>query len=204
LATQYNKSMVSETSIVNQALGFLGANPITSLNDDSTSAQLMRDNYPFIRDAVLTEAAWTFATDRLAGTTADMDAWGKKYKHGLPLDWMQVLRVYRDVSNDHRLLKSIGWTREGNFILTNEATVYMWGIKRITDTSLFSPAFVQCLSTRIAADLCMAITESVKQQATLYQLYDIKLKEAINADGVQGANEMIQSNTLLDARLWSD
>jgi hypothetical protein len=203
MATQYNKSMVSETSIVNQALGFLGSNPITSLNDDSISAQLMRDNYPFIRDAVLTEAAWTFATDRLTDTTADMDAWGQQYKHALPLDWMQVLRVYHDISNNHRRLRSNDWVREGDFILTNEATVYMWGIKRITDTSLFSPAFVQCLATRIAADLCMAITESVTQQGTLYQIYDIKLKEAMNADGVQGANEMIQSNTLLDARLWS-
>jgi hypothetical protein len=199
MATQLNKSMVSEVSIANQALGFLGSNPITSFDDNSTTAQLMRDNYPFIRDAVLTEVAWTFATDRIVDTTADRDAWGQKYSHAIPLDWMQVLRVYRNVSSD-RKIRSDGWVREGNFILTKEATVYMWGIKRITDTALFSPAFVQCLSTRIAADLCMAITENVTQQGTLFQLYNIKLSEASNADGVQGANEIIQSNSLIDAR----
>jgi hypothetical protein len=202
MATQLNKAMVSETSIVNQALGFLGANPITSLSESSTAAQLMRDNYPFIRDAVLTEVAWTFATDRVSSTTADRDAWDQKYSHALPLDWMQVLRVYRNVSNE-RKIRSDGWVREGNFVLTKEATVYMWGIKRITDTALFSPAFVQCLSTRIAADLCMAITESVSQQGTLWQLYGAKIKEASNSDGVQGANEIIESNSLIDARSGS-
>lgn len=199
MATQFNKSMVSEVSIANQALGFLGANPITSFSDNSTSAELMRDNYPFIRDAVLTEVAWTFATDRTISTTADRDEWDQHYKHALPLDWMQVLRTYRNVSSDRKLISN-GWVREGNFILTKDATVYMWGIKRVTDTALFSPAFVQCLATRLAMDLCMTITENVSRHGTLMQEYGAKVREAAISDGVQGFNEVIESNSLIDVR----
>ena len=81
MATQLNKSMVSELSIANQALGYLGANPIVSFDEPSTSAELMRDNYPFIRDAVMTEVAWTFAVVRATSTTADRDAWDQKFVH---------------------------------------------------------------------------------------------------------------------------
>ena len=199
MATQYDKAMVSQVSICNQALGKLGANPIDSLDDNSTAAQLMRDNYPFIRDAALTEAAWTFATDRATSTTADLDAWGQKYSHAVPLDWMQVIRVYRNISSD-RKLKSEGWVREGNFILTKEATVYMWGMKRISDTALFSPAFVQYLATRIAYDLCMVLTENNQNKAVLFNELGALLRIAKSSDGIQGAAEIIQSNTLIDAR----
>jgi hypothetical protein len=199
MATQLNKSMVSELSIANQALGYLGANLIVSFDEPSTSAELMRSNYPFIRDAVMTEVAWTFATDRIASTTGDLDGWGKMYKHAVPLDWLQVLRVFHDVSRSVNR-RANDWSREGNFILTKEPTVYMWGIKRIVDTSLFSAAFVQCLATRLAADLCMAITENQQQQGVLWQLYGAKVKEAGISDGVQGANEVIRSESYIDAR----
>ena len=76
----------------------------------------------------------------------------------------------------------------------------MWGINRIVDTSLFSAAFVQCLATRLAADLCMAITENTAQQGVLWQLYGAKIKEAAISDGVQGANELVQSEDFIDAR----
>jgi hypothetical protein len=191
--------MVSETSIANQALGFLGENPIISFNDKTPVAQLMRDNYPFIRDAVLTEVAWTFATARTTSTVEDRDDWDQFYKHPIPLEWMQVLRTYRNVNNDRKLISN-GWVREGSFILAKDATVFMWGITRVTDTALFSPAFVQCLSTRLAMDLCIAITENVTRHGTLMQEYGIKVREAAISDGVQGFNEVIESNSLIDAR----
>ena len=193
---------VSEVSICNQGLSWLGQDSIASLEDDSDTAKLCKANYGPLRDAVLTEVAWTFATGRLISITADLDDWGQRYKHAIPHDWLQVLRVYRNVSSD-RKLKSDGWVREGSFILSKDATVYMWGIKRIADTSLFSPAFAQCLAARIAADICVGVTENLTLQGTMYQLYGAKLKEAAISDGIQGSNEVIESNTLIDARSGS-
>jgi len=192
----------SEVSICNQALGWLGADSITSLSDNSTTAELCKNNYPVLRDAVMTEMAWTFATARYKSVTADRDDWGIKYKHPVPTNWLQVLRVYRKVTNNSKL-DSVGWVREGNFILTTEDTVYLWGIDQVVSTSLFSPAFGQCLAARIAADLCIPITQNVTQQGTLWQLYGAKLDKAAMADGLQGSNETIQSEELIDARYGS-
>ena len=192
----------SEVSICNQALGWLGADLITSLSDNSTTAELCKNNYPELRDAVMSEAAWTFATARYKSVTADLDAWGVKYRHPVPANWLQVLRVYRTVTNNNKI-ESVGWVREGNFILTNEDTVYLWGIDQVTSTSLFSPAFGQCLAARIAADLCVPLTQNVNQQGALWQLYGAKLDKAMMADGLQGSNETIKSGELINARYGS-
>jgi len=201
MATQLNKSMVSEVAIANLALGWLGSNPINSFDENSISAQLMRDNYPFIRDAVIEERNWTFATDRHTSTVADNPEWGDGFSHPLPLDWISVYRVYRNVSSraQENWIQA-DWRLEGGNVIAADDTVYMWGTKRITDTAKFSPMFVQCLAARLAADLCMTITEDKAQQGMLWQLYGAKLKEAASRDGAQGRSDKIQSNSLLDAR----
>jgi len=202
MATQTPRSMISETSICNQALSWLGVARITSLDDVSTAGQLCRDNYYFLRDAVLEERMWTFATTRTTSTVADLDDWGIRYKHSVPLDWLAVYRVYCDVSGYEQkdYIQSEGWVREGNFVLSNDATVYMWGIKRVTDTANFSAMFVQALASRIAMDLAMPLTQNTKLAEKMTQLYAAKLDLAATRDGQQGRNERIRSHDLVDAR----
>jgi hypothetical protein len=199
MATQVNRAMISETSICNQALGWLGEKPINSLEEGTVNAELCRENYPFIRDAVIEERMWSFAMVRAKSITAERDEWDTMYKHAMPIPWLNVFRVYRSVTPNARR-RSDNWVKEGEYILTKEDTVYLWGVKRITDTGKFTNMFVQCLAERLAADLCIPITENVTLQGVRWQLYGAKLAEASVRDGQQGANEEIQSNTLIDAR----
>jgi hypothetical protein len=192
--------MISEVSICNQALGYLGAEPITSFADQSTTAELCRNNYPYIRDAVLEERMWTFATARATSTVTDLDPWGQMYLHSIPLGWLSVFRCYRNVTNIECPIKSTGWRREGQDVLTKEPTVYLWGVQRITNTGKFSPLFTQALAARIAAELAITITENKTLQADLWALYQAKLADAATRDGQQGSNEKIISNSLVNVR----
>lgn len=195
MATQSVRSMISETSICNQALSWLGAREITSLEDPSTEAEYCRNNYPFLRDAVLEERMWTFATERATSTVADLDDWGILYKHPIPLDWMAVYRVYSDVNGTNS-----DWSREGRYILAPETTVYMWGLKRITDTGQMSTMFVEALAARLAADLAIPLTENRQLQVDMWNLYQQKLKEAAARDGMQGRNERVRDGGLITSR----
>lgn len=197
MATQQNRSMVSEVSICNQALGWLGENLITSLDDPSRNANLCRDNYPFLRDAVLEECMWTFAMDRASSTVADKDDWGLYYEHPKPLEWLQVFRVYTDVSSQDpsKWIQSVGWSIEGEYILSPDPTIYMWGTKRITDTGKFSQLFVQALAARMAADLAMPLTEDRQKQADMWGIYQAKIRLAANRDGQQARAEKIRSGS---------
>jgi len=200
MADPSNGPMISEVSICNQALGYLGANPITSFADQSTTAELCRNNYPYIRDAVLEERMWTFATVRATSTVADLDSWGQMYAHEIPLNWISVFRCYRDVNNIERPIKSAGWRREGQSVLSREATVYLWGVKRITNTGQFSPMFVQALAARIAAELAIVITESRTLQADLWSIYHTKISEANTRDNQQGSRELIKKGRMTTSR----
>jgi hypothetical protein len=196
--------MVSETSICNQALTWLGSEPITSLDEDSREANWMKQNYPFLRDAVLEERMWTFATDRATSTVADMDAWGSMYVHPRPTEWMAVYRVYNNVSNEipNNWITSEGWRMEGGNVLAKDPTVYMWGLKRITDTGAFSSLFVQALAARLAADAAIPMTENRQLQADMWALYGDKIREATARDGQQGASDKVTQRRLTGVR-WS-
>jgi len=101
--------MADEVTIVNQALGFLGVDRITSLDDEVKPARLAKTVYAGLRDSCLEEGDWRFAI--------------KKFK--LPLSQVQpefgggnyfeipdeVLRIIE--CNENRY----DWDVEGNFVL---------------------------------------------------------------------------------------
>lgn len=198
MATQKVKSMVSETSICNLALSWLGAKQIVSLDEPSTEAEYCRNNYPFIRDAVLEARVWSFSLDRASSTVADLSAWGDLYEHSLPLDWIRVLRVYSDTTGTVS-----DWSKEGVYVLAPEATVYMWGQKRITDTGKMSQLFVQAVAARIAAELAIPLTGKRQLQIDMWQLYRDKLAEAAANDGLQGRHEKLRTGKLISSRMSS-
>jgi len=187
MATQTAQSMISEVSICNQALGYVGQNPISSLDDPHPSAEWCKNNYDFLRDAVLEAAVWNFAKGRDISTSGDKDDWNNWYKHRIPEEWLAVYRVFED--SEGKIVAK--WEREGEWILSDCETVYLWGIKRIIDTSKFSNLFVQALCGRMAAEMAIPFTENRQLQADLWQLYEMKLRDAVSGDGIQGRNEII-------------
>ena len=195
-----NNPMVSETSICNQALQWLGQDPITSLNDNNTTAEWMRNNYPFLRDAVLEERMWTFATVRIKSETADMDAWGVQYSHAIPANWISVFRCYENVNAYGGGTIDKTFRVEGQNVLSSCSTVYLWGIQHVEDTGQFSPLFVQALAARLAADAAIPFTENRELQRDMWGLYGDKLREAAARDGQQGGNDTITQHRLTGAR----
>jgi hypothetical protein len=194
--------MINEVSISNQALTWLGQQRINSLDDDLDTARWMDVNFEPLRDAVLEEGMWTFATVRATSTTADLDPWGVQYAHSIPTGWMAVFRVYNDVSatlqSDY--IVSPGWTREGDRILSVDETVYMYGVEQVKDTGKFSNLFAQALAARLAADGAIPFTKSRQLQIDMWELYNAKLARAFVRDGQQGTNETIRRGPLTRVR----
>ena len=199
MATQENRSMVSETSICNQALLWLGSKAITSLADDSKEARWMKNNYPFIRDALIEERMWSFAMFRAESTVTDRDEWDSMYVHPMGQEWISVFRCYRSIS-ENRMQPDPSYRLEGRNVLSKYGTVYLWGVKRVSDTGIFSPMFVLALATRIAADAAIPLTENRQLQVDMWGLYQDKLAAAAVRDGQQGANDEITQRRLTGIR----
>lgn len=183
--------MATEVSICNQALGFLGGNRIISLDDGTTEANLCKDLYANLRDVVLEEHNWTFATQWIelpALATTPTGVYGKAYE--LPSN---VLRVVEVTDNND-------WQVEDRKIVTNEAAVKARCIMRVTDPAKFSPGFVQAMAARLAADLALPLTNSRSMMEAMFSLYDAKVGRAVTSDNRQGKARRVRSKWLLNAR----
>ena len=182
---------LSEVQICNLALGWLGAELITSLQDDNEGAKLCNANYASARDAVLESAKWSFAVQRRDLTPVLEEpefSWG--YKFLIPVNSIRLINVIR---NPNIPEVSTAWVKEGNYILANDKVLYLVYLARITDTALFTAQFTQALAQRLAADLAIPITESRTMQESHWGLYTQKLDEAITSDGLTGIPQEIQT-----------
>jgi len=192
----------STVKICNLGLGWLGAKLITSLEDESTEAALCRNNFDLLRDTVLEARAWSFASKRntLAATTGVMppeQEFGYAHRFKIPSDTIRILRAGASV----HFLDRLRWVREGDEILADAGKIYIKYISRVESPIKFSASFCQTLAARLAADLCIALTENAKLQDAMWKLYASKLTDAAATDGMQGRQEKIRSDALIRPRM---
>lgn len=184
---------VTETSICNSALIKVGAQRILSLNEDSEQARLVKEQYEKNRDELLYAHPWNFASDRVELAAVDAEpAYEFGYKFQLPAD---VLRVYgSNLSQDQR------WKVEGRYLVAPEPNIKILYIKKITDTSMFSPAFSEALAVKIAADISYSLTQNASLRQQLMQEYLIRLREARSFDGQESQGDRVYADSWLNAR----
>lgn len=189
---------MSEVTICNLALSWLGADQIISLNDESTSAILCNANYHDARKSVLEATAWTFATKRTTlAQIAGAPVWplyGVQY--AIPADSLRILEMSENGFNstfEH-------WVIESGRLLCNTQKVWVRYIWDVLDTSKFSPMFVQALAARLAADMSIPLTNDRVLQKDMWSLYELKVSGATTVDGLQGRRQQIRSPRLIAAR----
>ena len=187
--------MPSEVEIVSMSLNSIGAESITSFDDGSKRANLCRDFYPNIRDAVLRAYPWNCATERMElGLEAAGPEYEYAYKFQLPTDpyCLRVLEVEDDY--DYRI--------EGRYLLSDNSTIKIKFIKRITDSGLFDSLLMEAIVARLAAALVIPIAGAGNASLVegMWKLYEAKIREARTTDGMEGTIKLWQSNALTDCR----
>ena len=184
---------LSQVSIANQALGWLGANLITSIDDDSVEANLVKANWDPLRRAVLEAREWTFAVDRRILTPlVNEPPFGASNAFLIPSDALRILTVRNDAREDTSF-NGLHWVREGDRILCDSDKIHVRYLKDVEDVLLFSPAFAQALAARLAWDLAVPLTESGNKEQTMARKYEYALREAAATDGMQGRTRKLRA-----------
>lgn len=154
--------MASELSICNSALIKLGANPITSLDQNSKEAILCKAQYPIVLARTLQAHPWNFAIKRaylpLLSAVPTFE-WAHAFQ--LPPDYLRILTVYPD---------SVPFVVEGDKVLCNETTLAVRYIFNATDPSKYPMQFAEVFAFELAKELCYALVQSVTQQSTLFSM----------------------------------
>ena len=188
--------MPSDVSIANQALSFLGADPIISLDDDSTEAKLIKANYANIRVALLEAVNWTFAT-KWADLIPLAEPPKNQYENAFPLPSTLLRVIFVGIDYNHPERK---WRKEGHNIVKDGDTCTIQYIDDVPDANKFSSLFVQAFAQRLAADLSIALTNSRSLQETHFQLFESKMTEARRIDQLQGKSRRIRSRWIENGR----
>lgn len=174
----------SEVDICNSALTLLGEDLIIDLPDGSTRSILCAQHYHKQRNAVLRAYPWGFALKRASlAQLATGPAFGYANAFAIPSDCLRVWNI------EH--LDRTDWKREGQTIVTDEASVNALYIAKITDPQQFDSLFIDALAPRLAATICVAITAKRTLAADLWNLYKAKIDEAEEIDSQEGEPEAV-------------
>tara|TARA_X000001388_G_scaffold68516_1_gene56383 strand:+ start:383 stop:967 length:585 start_codon:yes stop_codon:yes gene_type:complete len=193
--------MTSAVDIANSALNNIGASTINSLTEDSVAARIVNQRYVFVRDAVFRSHPWNCLVRRASlAQNSTAPTWGYTYAYNLPTDpyCLRVLRLEK-LDLDYKV--------EGRTIVSDEQTMKIKFIARVTDPNEYDTLLVESIAARLAADICYGITNSNALVANMVALYESKLKEARFVDategmpGVEGADlGVIQADTFINSR----
>lgn len=192
--------MASEVSICNQALSWLGVSAIMNLDDPQKQAQLCKTNYAQLRDTVLEEGKWSFATRRVMYSTPVATSPDYGYANKFALASTELIVIEANDTGKPQGDYDLDWRVEERHIVTDATKVYAKVIIQVTDVQKFSNTFRQALAARIAAELAMPLTESHKKMMDMWALYDAKLTNAMTIDGMQGRSDRIKSRSGITRR----
>ncbi|THF64315.1 hypothetical protein [Pseudothauera rhizosphaerae] len=174
--------MASEIDIANLALGHLGDDAtVSSLYPPEGSAQAEHCArfYPVARDTLLSMHPWHFAAKRaqLAAFAGDWGAWA--YAYAAPADCVTVLAVLpQDAADDidtQDYLREVGPNGAG-VILTQQPAAVLRYRARVTDTTKFSPLFVDALAWLLASYLAGPIIKGDAGMKMSQQCYGVALQ----------------------------
>ena len=194
--------MASKVEICNSALNMLGANNITDLTEDSKNARLLNQRYEPIRDAVFRTHAWNCLIKRIElAADTDTPTHEYTYQYTLPADCLRVLRIggHHDGSSSD-LDNGQQFKIERRKVLTDETTVYLIYISKITDVNEYDTLLQETIAARLAAELCYAVTSSTSLAGQLKESYEEKLREARFTDATEGTADKLDSSTFINSR----
>lgn len=180
--------MLSVEDICNDALTILGAGLISSIDDGTPEARQCRAVYDTVRDSVLEEAWWQFATffsQPELITSEVVPGW--EYLYAMPDRCITARNVFDDtgltIQPPIEFLQCIAPQTTVRAIATNILDPWVEFTYRVTDPSFYSPKFAECLALKLAAKIGPAITGNDAASKVALTLYGTQISEAKRLNG---------------------
>jgi hypothetical protein len=186
---------LSAIALSSRALLKLGAQTIDSFEDGSSEAEIAKELYAPIRDALLASQAWSFAQayQHLARLD-EVPAADYGYAFALPSDFLRAI-----AAGTSGYGRGLEYRIIGRALYCNSETVTLSYIRRPDETDF--PAFFDlALIARLAAEFCLPLTESTSRTQLLLAQAEIELRRARSIDAQQDSQPGFEDFSLITAR----
>lgn len=198
-------AVISKTTICNSALVKLGAERISSVDDETKRARLCKEQYEKVRNDLLMSHPWNFA---IARKDLSLSAtFTPKYEYtnafAIPSDCMRVIDTslnYGAQIGEKHWNVEIDPDTHIKYLVCNDTAVQIRYLKDV-DEVYFTPAFAEVLAMKLAVDLSYSITQSASLSQLLNAQYEAKLREVRSFDAQEGSVRTVDADDWLLARL---
>jgi hypothetical protein len=180
--------MATATDIVNIALRRVGANRISSLeNDTIKEAIVARDIYDETRRDLLNTHNWNFALkrDQLTASATEPE-FGWDYAYILPEDFVRLVSVHPHDDDEATVPYRLEFMEgEDRVLVSNSNQIYIRYIFDIQDPNVMSAVFRDALAWQLAREFAAALSKSSSTAELADQGYRRSLSRAKSIDGVE-------------------
>lgn len=182
----------SDVELVNRSLALLGVESITSLSDNSKAASVARVLFDDTRAAVFRSHPWNCLTRR-ASLPKDVSApvYGFGNAFVLPADYLRLLGIEENL---------LPYQIEGSMILSDNDTMRIRYTSLVTDVTKYDTLLLDTLSARLAADLAQPLLQSTSAMEQMWQMFELKLREAKFVDAQENSQDVLDTDYWLDSR----
>jgi hypothetical protein len=181
-------AITSEVDICNEALAYIGASPIVSLDENTQEARTCKRFYATTRDSYLQSHPWSFATQMVPITELSLPDKFKDYEYiySFPAKCLKLLSVRMEDGREEMafIIRTFSDTGGANYktILSNANPAYAECIFRITDPCLFDSLFTEALSLALSKKLAIPISRRVQLLQSVTALFREANDRALEAD----------------------
>lgn len=177
------------------ALLKVGARPIDSLDAETVEAACARRLYPMVRDALFCAHPWSFTMAQAhLSPEAAVPVADHAFGFALPADHLRTVSIGARGSG-----RGLAYRIQGSRLLCDADAVTLTYQRRVDEAEL--PAFfLPLLVSRVAAELCVPLTENTSRMAELLRLAEAELRMARLIDSQQATPRQIDDFTLIEAR----
>ncbi len=209
--------MASKVEICNFALQNLGANNITSLNENTTEAIECNLRFDSSRRALLQMHLWNFAIKRaVLNRETSTPAFNYNYQFALPSDFLYAVMTGLEENfqspapqivntnlyvNDVPSYGGIDKYRiEGRKLLSYEETVNLIYVADVEDTSSYSATFTELLARYLSYQIAYRVVGSKSERDTQKQIFEQELADFQSIDSQQGVIDRLEVSQFLSER----
>lgn len=180
----------SKVELINKALTLVGANPITSIDDDTNNARIVLRVYDIALRSILSECKWNFATVRqLLVTVTDTLDWydtGETYVYQKPVD---AIRIFGTNDADAK------WREEGDFIISDTSALGVRYVQYVDNPDKYPSSFIDAFSDRLCADIAFMVLNSLATAQTFQEKYEkVSLPKARAENSQLGTQQTLKDD----------
>ncbi|MDY6408137.1 MAG: hypothetical protein SPL08_05515 [Pseudomonadota bacterium] len=181
--------------ICSHALVKLGANSISSFQEETTEAHISGQLYAVVLESLLASYPWRFALKQVKlARLLETPKADYRYAYALPNDCIRVLSAGHS-TRGKGLLYRIACKQ----LQTNSDQVILTYICRPNEAD-FPPFFTEALVAKLASEFCLPLTESTTRTDYLRKLALDAVQTARLVDSQQAIPQSFQDFSLIEVR----